>query len=60
MDTVYVILMNDGFLTEEAYTSFEDACYICETMTGVRPEETDHIYEVEPMRYIRVKSLSVS
>jgi len=60
MDTVYVILINDGFLTEEAYISFDDASYICETMTGVRPTEADRIYEVEPMKYVRIKSLALS
>lgn len=60
MDTIYVILMNDGFLTEEAYTSFDDASYICETMTGVKPTKADRIYEVEPMRYVRIKSLALA
>ena len=60
MDTVYVILINDGFLTEEAYIYFDDAAYICETMTGVKPTEADRIYEVEPMRYVRIKSLALA
>ena len=60
MDTVYVILINDGFLTEETYTSFEYASYVCETMTGIRPTEADRIYEIEPMKYVRIKSLALN
>lgn len=57
VDDVYIIFKNDGLLTDEVYSSFDTACHICEIMTGFKPTEADKLYEIEPMFYIRIKSM---
>lgn len=57
MENVYIIQVNDGLLTDEVYSDFDYACYICETMLGFRPKKADYMYDVEPMKFVRIKSM---
>lgn len=58
---LYVILVNDGLLTEEVYYYFNDAVDVCKELLGIEIKEMNTLYTIQNTEYrntyVKIKEL---